>query len=93
MSGAPVRAAPAPTQLLGRLTSSLRATFCLMAVEINSSGGSGETISLHGVDAERFLDEVLNPSTDKRRLAHLRRSDETFERLFSPEPIRDLPTT
>jgi len=62
-----------------------------MAVEINSSGGSGETISLHGTDAERFLDEALNPSTDKRRLAHLRRSDETFERLFSPEPIRDLP--
>lgn len=81
-----------PAQLLGRLASSPRATFCLMAVEINSSGGTGETISLHGADAERFLDEVLNPSTDKRRLAHLRRSDETFERLFSPEPIRDLPT-
>lgn len=68
-----------------------RATFLPMAVEINSSGGFGESISLHGADAERFLDEVLKPSTDKRRLAHLRRSDETFERLFSPEPIRDLP--
>lgn len=63
-----------------------------MAVEINSSGGSGESILLYGEDAERFLDEVINPSTDKRRLAHLKRSDETFERLFSPEPIRDLPT-
>lgn len=63
-----------------------------MAVEINSSGGEGKPISLNGTDAERFLDEVLNPSTDTRRLAHLRRSDETFERLFSPEPIRDLPT-
>jgi hypothetical protein len=63
-----------------------------MAVEINSSGGSGKSISLHGEDAERFLDEILNPSTDQRRLAHLKRSDETFERLFSPEPIRDFPT-
>jgi hypothetical protein len=64
-----------------------------MAVEINSSGGFGESISLHGEDAERFLEEVVNPSTDERRLAFLKRSDETFERLFSPEPIRELPTT
>jgi hypothetical protein len=64
-----------------------------MAVEINSSGGFGESISLHGEDAERFLGEVVNPSTDERRLAFLKRSDETFERLFSPEPIRELPTT
>lgn len=63
-----------------------------MAVEINSSGGFGESISLHGEDAERFLNEVVNPSTDERRLAFLRRSDETFERLYSSEPIRDLPT-
>lgn len=73
--------------------SSTRATFIPMAVEINSSGGFGESISLHGEDAERFLNEVVNPSTDERRLAFLKRSDETFERLFSPEPIRDLPTT
>lgn len=64
-----------------------------MAVEINSSGDFGESVSLHGADAERFLNEVVNPSTDKRRLAFLKRSDETFERLFSPEPIRELPTT
>jgi hypothetical protein len=64
-----------------------------MAVEITPAGGFGESVTLHGEDAERFLDEVLNPSTDKRRLAFLKRSDETFERLFSPEPIRDLPTT
>jgi hypothetical protein len=29
-----------------------------MAVEINSSGGYGKTISLHGADAERFLDAL-----------------------------------
>ncbi|HEX5526062.1 MAG TPA: hypothetical protein VFX44_02555 [Solirubrobacterales bacterium] len=64
-----------------------------MAVEINSSDGFSEPLTLHGEDAERFLNEVVCPSTDERRLAFLRRSDETFERLFSPEPIRELPTT
>ena len=73
--------------------SSPRATFIPMAVEINSSGGYGESISLHGEDAERFLREVVCPSTDERRLTFLKRSDETFERLFSPEPIREFPTT
>jgi hypothetical protein len=71
----------------------MRATFNPMAVEINSSGDFGESVSLHGEDAERFLSEVVCPSTDKRRLAFLKRSDETFERLYSPEPIRELPTT
>jgi len=61
-----------------------------MAVEIGASE-LGERVSLTGADAERFLDEVLNPSEDPRRLEHLRRSDETFARTYSPEPIRDLP--
>lgn len=61
-----------------------------MAVEIGASE-SGERVSLTGDDAERFIDEVLNPSTDARRLEHLERSDETFKRIFSPEPLRDLP--
>lgn len=61
-----------------------------MAVEIGASG-LGERVTLVGEDAERFIDEVLRPSDDPRRLEHLRRSDETFARTYSPEPIRDLP--
>ena len=63
-----------------------------MAVEINANGGFGESVSLHGEDAERFVAEVANPSSDKRRLSHLERSDEAYERFFSPEPISELPT-
>lgn len=63
-----------------------------MAVEINASGGYGESVSLTGEDAARFIEEVKNPSKDKRRLGHLERSDRTFERLFSPEPLKSLPT-
>lgn len=37
------------------------------------------------------VEEVLEPNTDPRRLAHLRRSDDAFARTFDPEPIRDLP--
>lgn len=82
-----------PAPLHGRLMSSVVATVpFLMAVEINPAGGFGESVSLHGADAARFLDEVLNPSTDERRLAFLKRSDEAFERLFSSEPISELPT-
>jgi hypothetical protein len=62
-----------------------------MAVEINATGGFGESVSLHGADAARFVSEIANPSTDERRLKHLERSDETYERLFSPEPISELP--
>jgi hypothetical protein len=61
-----------------------------MAVEIGASE-SGERVSLVGEDAERFIDEVLSPSADPRRLEHLRRSDEAFARFYSPEPIHDLP--
>lgn len=61
-------------------------------MEIGASE-SGARVSLTGRDAEHFLDEVLNPSTDARRLEHLERSDETFERIFSPEPISDLPSS
>lgn len=62
-----------------------------MAVEINATGGFGESISLHGADAARFVREVASPSTDERRLSHLERSDQAYERLFSPEPISELP--
>lgn len=62
-----------------------------MAVEIGVTE-YGENVSLTGADAERFLDEVMNPSADERRLEHLRRSDETFARLYSPEPMHDLPS-
>jgi hypothetical protein len=62
-----------------------------MAVEINATGGFGESVSLHGEDAARFVAEVAKPSTDERRLTHLERSDQAFERFFSPEPIRAIP--
>jgi hypothetical protein len=60
-----------------------------MAVEIS---GNGECVSLTGTDAARFVDEIKNPSTDERRLGHLERSDEAYDRLFSPEPISKLPS-
>jgi hypothetical protein len=62
-----------------------------MAVETNGTGGYGESVSLHGEDATRFVNEVVKPSTDKRRLSHLERSDRAYERFFSPEPITKLP--
>jgi len=62
-----------------------------MAVVIAANGGFGESVLLEGKDAERFVDEIENPSTDERRLKHLERSDETFEAVFSPEPISKLP--
>lgn len=62
-----------------------------MAVEINATGGFGESVSLHGEDAARFVADVANPSADERRLSHLERSDQAFERFFSPEPIREIP--
>ena len=64
-----------------------------MAVEINATGSFGESVYLHGADAARFVDEVANPSRDERRVSHLKRSDEAYERFFSPEPISEFPTT
>lgn len=64
-----------------------------MAVEINATGGFGESVSLHGEDAARFVAEIAHPSTDERRLSHLERADRAFERIFSPEPISDLPNS
>jgi hypothetical protein len=63
-----------------------------MAVEINATGGLGESVSLHGTDAARFVSEIANPSTDRRRLTHLERSDEAYERFFSSKPISELPS-
>jgi hypothetical protein len=62
-----------------------------MAVEIGAGSETGESVSLTGADAERFIDEVLNPSADERRLRHLELSDEAYRRMSSPEPIRELP--
>lgn len=61
-----------------------------MAVEIGATGGSDGSVSLHGSDAARFLCEVAEPSKDERRLSHLKRSDQAYERFFSPEPISRL---
>jgi hypothetical protein len=62
-----------------------------MAVEIGANNGFGECVSLRGDDAARFVDDILSPSTDSRRLDHLERSDEAYERSFSSEPISELP--
>jgi hypothetical protein len=62
-----------------------------MAVEIGATGGFGESVSLSGEDAARFVNEVAHPSTDERRLSHLERSDRVYEHVFSPEPISELP--
>jgi hypothetical protein len=67
-------------------------TFEAMAVVIQANGGFGESVSLNGEDAENFVNEIANPSTDERRLSHLKRSDETFEKSFSSEPISQLPS-
>lgn len=64
-----------------------------MAVEINATGGFGESVSLHGEDAARFVAEIARPSTDERRLAHLERADEAYARFFSPEPLSNLPAS
>jgi hypothetical protein len=64
-----------------------------MAVEIGAGNVVGERLSLTGADAASFVDDVLKPSTDERRLRHLERSDETFKSLYSPEPISDLPAS
>lgn len=62
-----------------------------MAVEIGAGNVAGERLSLTGADARRFVDDVLRPSTDERRLRHLERSDKTFKSLYSPEPVSNLP--
>lgn len=64
-----------------------------MAIEINNANAwFGESVHLSGDDASRFVREIESPSTDERRLNHLRRSDETFRRYWSDEPITDLAT-
>jgi hypothetical protein len=62
-----------------------------MAVEIGATGGFGESVSLHGSDAARFMNEIAEPSNDERRLTHLERSDQAYERFFSPAPISKHP--
>jgi hypothetical protein len=64
-----------------------------MAIEISSNGGYGESVRLNGVDADCFVSEIQNPSRDERRLSHLVRSDEAFDRCVSAEPISELPTS
>jgi hypothetical protein len=64
-----------------------------MAIEINNANAwFGESVHLDGDDASRFVKEIERPSTDERRLSHLRRSDEAFKRFWSDEPITELTT-
>lgn len=60
-----------------------------MAIEI-AGNGLGETVVLEGEDAERFVEETKNPTDDGRRAEHLRRSAETYERVFSEKTANEL---
>jgi hypothetical protein len=62
-----------------------------MAVEISPNGSFGVSVSLEGADATRFVQEVAEPSKDRRRLDHLERSDRAYVQFFSPEPVSSLP--
>lgn len=64
-----------------------------MAIEISVNGGFSESVRLSGRDAECFVHEIENPSTDERRLNHLARSDEAYEHHVSSEPISELPSS
>jgi hypothetical protein len=59
-----------------------------MAIEIDTIGDS--SVRLTGDDARRFIDEVKNPSNDPRRIQHLERSAETFERVYSEKSANEL---
>jgi hypothetical protein len=62
-----------------------------MAVELGSTFTSyGASQPLVGRDAERLVEEVNNPSRDERRIDHLRRSDEAFEKLYTHEPANTI---
>jgi hypothetical protein len=60
-----------------------------MAIEIAGSG-LGEPVTLTGADARRFVEETKNPTDDARRVEHLRRSAETYERVFSEKTANEL---
>lgn len=60
-----------------------------MAVEI-SGNGLGESVTLTGADARRFVEETKNPTNDGRRAEHLRRSALTYERIFSDKTANEL---
>jgi len=62
-----------------------------VAVEISPNGSFGVSVSLKGADATRFIEEVAEPSKDRRRLEHLKHSDAAYEQFFSPEPLSSLP--
>jgi hypothetical protein len=61
-----------------------------MAIEIAGSG-LGDPVRLEGPDAERFVEETLNPTDpDGRRAEHFRRSAETYERVYSGKTANEL---
>lgn len=74
-------------------TSEIWSRLFRMAIEISSNGGYGESVRLDGVDADSFVHEIENPSRDERRLSHLVRSDEAFDRFVSSDPISELPSS
>jgi hypothetical protein len=61
-----------------------------LAIEIAGSG-LGEPVKLEGLDAERFVEETLNPTDpDGRRAEHFRKSAETYERIYSGKTANEL---
>lgn len=60
-----------------------------MAIEIAGSE-LGEPVTLTGAAARRFVEETKNPKDDGRRAEHLRRSAETYERVFSEKTANEL---
>lgn len=60
-----------------------------MAIEIGTN--SGDSVVLTGADAERFVEETKHPRDDDgRRAEHLRRSAETFDRVYSEQSANEL---
>jgi len=60
-----------------------------MAIKIDTDG-YGDSVVLEGEDARRFVEETKHPSDDARRVEHLRRSADTFERVYSEKPANEL---
>jgi hypothetical protein len=60
-----------------------------MAIEI-AGNGLGDSVVLTGADADRFVEETKHPTDDGRRAEHLRRSAETYDRVYSEKPANEL---
>ena len=60
-----------------------------MAIEIDSTY-TKESVVIEGDDARRFMDEVITPSTDARRIDHLERSASVADELLTDQTAGDI---